>query len=415
MVSPLDQCVHCGLCLSSCPTYLETGLEMESPRGRLVLLNLWAQAPEQRDAAISQWLDDCLDCRACEAVCPAHVPTGHLVEAWRGESEDAPRPGRAQRLLMRLIENPRGLKWLQRLGRWSQTRVGRSLVRWWLTGREDSPLRLQQGLPPLQSRRLSREQITSNHRGPGDLWLFVGCVMDAIYAGTNRHAADLLRLAGLTVVVDPRQRCCGALHWHNGQRAQAQQWAQENIEAFESSGCRMVVVDAAGCLTALREYPVLLAGTPYEARAHAFSQAVFDALEVLSQHPLPPLPDQGLTVTVHDACHHVHAQGIRHQPRFLLERAGYRLVEMANASQCCGSAGIYNLAHPDMSRALLAAKVRAIPPQAEVVSAANPGCLLHIQQGLAASGTPVTAQHPLDLLWHAYRSQGYLPGGGARE
>jgi glycolate oxidase iron-sulfur subunit len=416
----LDQCVHCGLCLSSCPTYQQTGVEMESPRGRLVLLALWAKDSESHDAVEAQWLDDCLDCRACEAVCPAHVPTGHLVEEWRERQAGSPPSSRLMRLLTFFLGSPQGLTWFQRFARWSQHPLGRALVRRWLTWWPDSPVRLQRGLPARINRRLSRHDIASDPPHSRTAFLFVGCVMDAVYADTNQHTADLLRMAGYRVTVDLRQRCCGALHWHNGQPAQAQKWARENIEAFEASGASVIVLNAAGCLSTLREYPELLRGTPWEARAHHFSAAVRDALEVLSDEPLPDLPEQPTPVTIHDACHHVHAQGIFKEPRILLQRAGYRIQEMTNSTRCCGSAGIYNLTHPEMSQALLRDKIDGIPQGVDIISAANPGCLLHIQQGLVSQGKHILAEHPIDLAWRAYRAAGYLQsmttneGGTAR-
>lgn len=410
MMMDASQCVHCGLCLSSCPTYGETGLEVESPRGRLVLLQEWMEKPEARDPETARWLDDCLDCRACEAVCPAHVPTGHLVEEWRASNPPKAANPRMVGLLSFFVGSPTGLAWFRRFGRWSQKPWGQ-----WVKGLlerqlPDAVLHLEQGLPVLDSGPLSRHTIPSDAPGEDSVMLFVGCVMDAIYSDSNRHSADLLRLAGYPVTVPEQQRCCGALHLHSGNPEQARLWAKQNIRAYEESAASHVAVNAAGCGSTLKEYPDLFEGDPeWKARAERFSRAVGDVTVLLESRQLPELPSLPDTVTVHDACHHAHAQKITRAPRTLIERAGYRIQEMADSSRCCGSAGIYNLTHPEMSQALLDRKLAAIPEGVDTVAAANPGCILQIQSGAARAGkSSVHVQHPVDLAWTAYHKAGYF-------
>lgn len=386
------QCVHCGLCLPTCPTYHITGLEMQSPRGRLVLLQ------SELDQAGRQWLDDCLDCRACEAICPAHVPTGHLVEEWRSKS-----PSKASwtlSMLTPLIGSRRGLAWFQRLVRWSRLPIVRALM----SRVVPSLARLSQGVFEPPSHGLSRDRAQAGSSGPQRTFLFVGCVMDAIYPDTNLHTLDMLNWAGCSVQV-PDQVCCGALHLHSGNRQQARVWAQKNIEQFENSGCEVIVVNAAGCGTTLKEYPQLFAeDLTWRPRAERFSHAVVDALVFFSQHPLPQLSPHHTPITIHDACHHVHGQGIWQEPRTLLTRAGYELTEMADSTRCCGSAGIYNVNHPELSHALLSQKLDSIPADVQIVASANPGCILQIQSGLAQHHSPVRVHHPIDLAWMAYRT-----------
>lgn len=413
------QCVHCGLCLSSCPTYVETGIEGESPRGRIFLLERLREDPSVINTITTQYLDDCLDCRACEAVCPAHVPTGHLVEAWRLETiqhaDDGGLPAfaafrRLSPVLAFFLGSPKGLLWLQRLSRWSQW----PFIGSWVTRLRFVPepaQSLARGLPRKIPKRLSRYGTV--HSMPNALtraMLFVGCIMDSIYADTNRHTQELLELAGVDVVLPSEQRCCGALHMHGGEPAVTRAWAQDNIQAFEASGASVVVVNAAGCGTMLKEYALLFeAADPWRKRAEKFQAAVTDATVFLAQSGLPSVPPTGVSITVHDPCHLAHAQGIRQEPRTLLEQAGYQVTEMAEADHCCGSAGIYNLTHPDMARSLLKRKIGNIPHTVDWVAAANPGCLMQIQSGLCEDRDGPQAMHPVDLVWDAYQSAGIFP------
>ncbi|PSR19998.1 MAG: hypothetical protein C7B45_17110 [Sulfobacillus acidophilus] len=407
-----DQCVHCGLCLTACPTYEATGLEVESPRGRLVLLAQWAENPAERDASTATWLDDCLDCRACESVCPAHVPTGHLVEQWRAEADPADVDRRLMPWLKLLIGSPFGLNWLRKLGRWSQIPAARAFMKWTAPQFATPAVALMDGLLDYTPGPLSRHRLRSD-ADDGGVLLFVGCVMDAIYAETNVHTAALLRLAGQPVYVPIQQRCCGALHLHAGRRDEARQWAQRNIETYEKSKAHAIVVNAAGCGTTLKEYPQLfLHDSAWRERAVRFSEAVQDVLVVLQNHPLPDLPVRHERITIHDACHHVHAQQIFEAPRALLSRAGYQIEEMADSTRCCGSAGVYNLTHAEMSQKLLQNKLHNIPDGIETVAAANPGCMLQIQAGAVHFGRTLRVRHPVDLAYQAYQDQGYWSTGG---
>lgn len=406
----VDQCVHCGLCLTACPTYEATGLEMESPRGRLVLLNNWAANAnfQSRDAA--QWLDDCLDCRACESACPSNIPTGHLVEEWRST---VPLGTANRRLLLGLsqaVGSPRGLKRLQRLIRIGQNPLGR-----WALSKLGSLLSIAtgdvlDGLPPSIHPGLSRESLTTNMPN-ADTMMFVGCIMDAVYNQSNEHTAALLRLAGHTVTVPSNQVCCGALHRHGGDPATTRRLAKANIKAYEATGAQQVVVNAAGCGTTLKEYPTLFeSGSEWHFRAISFSRAVRDVIQTLTERPLAQLTQQSTTITVHDACHHT-AQNLNQSTRALLERAGFSIREMPNSTRCCGSAGVYNLTHPSMGRTLAQQKVSDIPPETQIVAAANPGCILQIQAGTRHYGrNTVTVRHPIDLAYDAYRAAGYLGG-----
>lgn len=409
-----SNCVHCGLCLPSCPTYQRTGIEPESPRGRVLLLREIAEHPAVLDQTAFRYLDDCLDCRACEAVCPSHVPTGHLVESWRAALPRHPlQARRATRRALRLfLGSRRGLRLLQRLAGLSRGKVVSGLLRGLPFIVPRGALRLQAGLPDTVPRRLSRDTVRLRGvQGARRVMLFAGCVMDAIYARTNERTADLLALGGVDVVLPKEQACCGALHRHAGDAAFAKALARRNIESFERSGAERVIANAAGCSAFLGEYGDLLAEDPaWSARARAFTEAVEDALPFLARLELPELPQGDRTVTVHDACHHAHAQGIRREPRELLRRAGFAVREMPSSDRCCGAAGSYAIMHPDMAAYLQRQKVQDVPPDEAVVAAANPGCSLQIRAGLVEAGRQVRVEHPLSLVWEAYRESGALGG-----
>ncbi len=414
------QCVHCGLCLSSCPTYVTTGLESESPRGRVFLLERIYEDPSLLNRHAAKALDDCLDCRACEAACPAHVPTGHLIEAWRAQTAKSEFPElqpesfgifrKVSRPLQWFFGSPRGLKWFQRLVRLSKKTTMGS----WVTRIKWMPARVEGmalGLPNTIPKRLSRfYRPKGGSEFPQQVMLFVGCVMDTVYADTNRHTVDLLSLGQVQTVIPKNQRCCGALHIHGGQPEVARQWARENIDAFESSGASRIIVTAAGCSAMLKEYRDLFdLDDPFRERAERFQNAVIDVTALLPDLPLPDIekPKQQVMVSVHDPCHLAHAQGIKPEIRQILDKTGYSICEMADSDRCCGAAGIYNLTHPEMAQELLARKVSTVPQQAQWVAAANPGCLLHIQSGLKEQSRTPRAIHPVDLVWMAYQAHGF--------
>lgn len=412
------QCVHCGLCLSSCPTYIETGLEAESPRGRVYLLAALREDPALLNPEVMTSLDDCLDCRACEEVCPAHVPTGHLVEEWRADlSRTSPQQEveafrtfrRLSRPLTFFLGSSRGLRWFQRLVRWSQSPLAGGAMRR-LKVVPKAADALARGLPARVPHYLSRERKGRRVRSQGDrVMLFVGCVMDTVYAATNHHTADLLEMAGAEVVIPSDQRCCGALHMHGGQPDVTRRWARHNIEVFEKSGTSSIVVNAAGCGALLKEYPDMFSDDrAWQERAERFRDAVVDATVFLARRPLPEITTGQGVVSVHDPCHLAHAQGIRQEPREVLKRAGYTILEMPDADRCCGSAGIYNLTHPEMAARLLERKVADVPLGIDALAAANPGCMLQIQSGLRQGQRPVPVVHPVDLLWEAYHAAGLV-------
>lgn len=423
----LDECVHCGLCLMQCPTYRVLRLETESPRGRLSLMRAGAAGDLALTAEVRQSLDLCLVCRACETACPASVRFGHLMELARADLHRQ-MPARLDARLLRwlvfrgLLPHRRPLQalaWLLRLYRRSP--LGRETVLAW-GDRLPGPLgqigrtlgRLARLVPEQIGRPFDPAEVaTPPGEGPLAL-LFTGCVMGALFGDTHRATVRLLRRAGLAVAAPVAQTCCGALHAHSGQRALARALARQNLRAFAETGAlerddAVIVVNAAGCGAMLREYPDLLHDDPtLRPLADRFAQRVRDLTEVLAdrldrlQPALGPLP---LTVTYQEPCHLAHAQRVRQPPRQLLQAVpGLRLVEMAAADRCCGSAGLYNLLQPAMAAVLGREKAQAVlATGAAAVVTANPGCLLQVQAHLRQAGARLPVLHIADLLDRALR------------
>ena len=406
-------CVHCGLCLEACPTYLELGQEADSPRGRIHLMRSVADGRLEIDAQVIRHLDLCLGCRACESACPSGVQYGALIEAARGPVEVARRPslaGRLRRLfILRVLSSPARLRLalapvrlLDHLG-WRATVADR------LPNALGRMLRL---LPPASVEATSARSDSgpAQHAGDGEpVGLLLGCVVPVLYPQVLRAATRLLRAAGHRVIA-PDGGCCGALFLHSGDPEGARRAARRTIDAFRAaSGAESqptrVVTTAAGCGAMMREYGHLLAGDPaYAELARDFAGRVADVSEVLfaaiDRLPFGPLP---IRATYHDACHLAHGQGVRAAPRALLARIpGLELRPLAESEVCCGSAGSYNLTEPEMADRLLARKTACVLiTGAELVVTGNPGCMLQMAAGLRASGQAIPVQHTVEVLARA--------------
>lgn len=411
----MNACVHCGLCLPHCPTFRETRLETESPRGRLHLMRALGEGRVEATDTFVAHMSLCLDCRACEAACPTGVKFGHLMEATRAEVR-ARRPLRgfagvlAHVVFRQLFPYPERLALLAGLLRAYQRTGLQSLVR--ATGllrRLPGRLDEAEALLPRISSRFFEPRGTVPARGAlrKRVAFFAGCIMRVAFAETNRATVRVLARAGCEVDLPDDQICCGALHVHAGEREQAKDLARRNIEAFEKTDAEWIVVNAAGCGAALKEYGELLAHDPaWAARAHAFSARVRDLSEAVAALPLDaPARAVKATVTYQDACHLLHAQRIRQQPRDVLARIpGVSLVEMRDGDRCCGSAGIYNLTEPEMAERLGEQKAANVEQTAaDVVVSGNPGCLIQLRAGLARRGARTRAVHLADFLDAAYR------------
>ncbi len=415
-VEGVNQCVHCGLCLASCPTFAELGTEMDSPRGRIFLIKSLAEERIALTDSVASHLSLCLDCRACETVCPAGVPYGRLIEAAKAEMERV-RPGSPLRRLFRwlnfglLLGHPRilalaaaGLRLYQASG--LQFLVRSSGIVRILPGTLPAWEALLPPLPPRAERAPLPPRIAAEGARRARVAVLTGCVQAVVFGAHNRSTARVLAKNGCEVVVPEGQGCCGALNAHGGDHAGALQMARRTIETFERERVDAVVVNTSGCGAHMKAYGTLLGDDPVWAeRARNFSARVRDISEFLAATPLRgPLRPVAMTVTYHDPCHVVHGQKIRSAPRALLAQIpGLRVVDLPESDWCCGSAGIYNLTQPEMAGRLLRRKVRhVLGTGAAAVVTANPGCILQIQQGLRDAGAPVPVLHIVEILDRAY-------------
>ena len=416
LLSDLQNCIHCGFCLPVCPTYIATGQELESPRGRLHLMRAVIDGKAEATDRLLSHLDLCLQCRACETACPAAVPYGRIMEDARAATMArgvTRRPvGWSLRavLLRQVIARPRVLGALFSLGR-AYTRSGlQARVRGSWRGAVPARMRdLEAQLPVLDSPAYRRRgTLTSNAAPRTRVAMLTGCVHGELYPGVHEATVRVLARLGCEVVAPPAQRCCGAMHAHAGDAEAARDLARENIAAFEAAGVDAIIVNAAGCGAAMKEYGRLLRNdAAWAPRAEAFAAKVRDVLEFVALQPFAEgLGEVDLDVTMQDACHLAHAQRIREAPRTILRAIpGLRLTELKTPDRCCGAAGLYSLVQPAMSRAVLAAKLEDIEASgASVVATANPGCTLQIETGLRRSGGDVAVRHVIELLDQSYRA-----------
>lgn len=410
-IAPLDEflaCVHCGLCLSACPTYVETGREADSPRGRIYLMRALEEGRTPLTSSVVSHLDLCLGCRGCETACPSGVAYGALIEGARAFVErTAERPARARwlrRALARVLPEHRHiapLATLARLG--SALGVPRLATTPWLP----CSLRRLAAMLPAAERGDRLPPVLEPVGAPrATVALLTGCVASVLFPRVNERSARLLARAGYRVLVPRSQTCCGALPAHLGDRAQAERRARRNVNVFLGSGADFIATNAAGCGAALREYGRLLGGDERQAAAaRRMAGRVRDVTELLAEAGLPPAPHAvRARVAYHDACHLAHGQGVRAAPRALLRSIpGLELLELDDGEMCCGSAGTYNLTEPEMAWRLGERKADAVlATGAEMVAAANPGCILQIQAVLRTRGKAMPVVHPIDLLADAH-------------
>ena len=410
----LMACVHCGLCLPACPTYLETGSEADSPRGRLVLMRKLHEAVlAPSDADVTRHLDLCLGCRACETACPSGVPYGRILETARQQINEAhvrPITTELSRWgLLKTLTDPKAMTAALRV---SQAVTGGNVpapaVRLlsgdpMASGQSVSlPDSLSPPLPPV----LTPAQGTKRAR----VGVLTGCAMRVLFGAVNDDTVRVLAANGCEVLTNRRQGCCGALHAHAGNLPEARTMAKELIDAFSPfDGLDAIIVNSAGCGSLMKEYTHLLAeDAGYAEKASRFAAKVRDVSEWLDElgwvAPLKAAPSDGLTMTYHDACHLSHGQQIRSAPRSLLARLpNVRWVALMESELCCGSAGTYNLTEPNMARRLRERKLEHIlATGAAVVATGNPGCLAWIASGLKERGLKeIRVAHPVTLLAEA--------------
>jgi len=410
----LDSCVHCGFCLQACPTFLATGDESDSPRGRIELMRaLEAGELAPADPGVALHLDRCLGCRGCEPVCPSGVSYGRALEAARAlltECRGVPFLVRAAlgALTGAAAGGTRAVYALARLAR--ATGIPRSLAGW-------SRLRFAMGMlaatKPVRhaefGMRNRSSRVNSAFRTPHSaltpVSLFRGCVMDGLFSHVHDATIRTLEVNGYAVREAPAQVCCGALHAHAGLRDEARRLARTNVAAF-GDDATPIVVNSAGCGAMLKEYGHLV---EVPADGEGFAARVRDVSELLVERGPRPGAPLDVTVAYDPPCHLLHAQRIAGPPERMLGAIPVlRVISMPDAAQCCGSAGLFTLVEPAMSRAVLAPKLASLAEaRPQVVATGNPGCLMQLGAGLAAAGVPATVRHPVELLDESYRAAGY--------
>jgi glycolate oxidase iron-sulfur subunit len=404
----LYNCVHCGLCLNQCPTYRALRLEPESPRGRIHLVKAAAEGRIKLNERFKDHMYLCLLCRACETACPSGVQYGRIAETAR-EHLGPPGSALARRVqnfvFTQLLPYARRLRILARLLRLYQRTGVQKLAQRILPKK----LRAMDAmLPAIPDKFFVRPAtlLPASGRRRARVALLNGCVMPLLFGDVNDATVRVLQRNGCEIIFPENQICCGALNVHNGEAVTAKRMAKQNIDAFLAANVDAVIVNAAGCGAAMKEYGYLLRDDPaYAERAKRFSALVKDAGEFLAGLGLVgQLGRLEITVTYQDPCHLAHGQRVRVQPRKLLQAIpGLKLIEMEGSDRCCGSAGIYNITHPEMSQNILDEKMQSIAAtHARAVVAPNPGCMLQLRYGASHYGPNLEVFHLMDLLERSY-------------
>lgn len=404
-------CIHCGLCTASCPTYVELGNENDSPRGRIYLMRSVADGKLELNHEVRRHLELCLDCRSCETACPSGVQYGKLIEPFRiamektGGGEQKSADWFHRWILFGLFPHPSRLRatlWpariAQRLGL-HQLFVASGL--WKLLPPRLG--RLVTMLPKLQRPEPALPRVLpAKGKQRARVALFTGCVGDVMFRHTNWATARVLQENGCEVIVPDSQVCCGAIHFHAGADGPAKQFAEANVAAFSANDVDAVIVNVAGCGAMLKDY-----GHHWQDRRLAqFASKIKDVHEFLDTLGIiAPQGEIRTTATYHDACHLGHAQKIREAPRRLLATIpGLKLVDLPETEICCGAAGTYNLTEPEMADRLSERKMKNIVSTgATTVITANAGCLLQIMREARMQGEKISIMHPMELLDLSYR------------
>ena len=397
MAEAVASCVHCGFCLPACPTYLALGEEMDSPRGRIVLMK-GALEGELAQEEVLPHVDRCLGCLACVTACPSGVAYGDLLTPFREMAEEQ-RSRPFMQELTRTLTN-------QTLPYPGRFRAAAVMGRFTNVFRRFLPPALRTMLDLLPDRLPPRVDLPSVSPARGKrrarVALLSGCVQQVLTPGINRATVDVLTRNGVEVVIPPQQGCCGALSMHTGAAAQARALARRNLNAFDLAECDAVVTNAAGCGSGMHEYPLLFAGEAEEQTAAKFAAKVQDItifLDKLGIEP-PPALAQPVTVAYHDACHLAHAQGVTDAPRRLLSTIpNLTLAAVPEGEICCGSAGSYNIEQPEIAAQLGRRKAEAIlETGAQAVVTGNIGCMTQIDNHLRRLETPLPIYHTVELL-----------------
>lgn len=417
----LALCVHCGFCLNTCPTYLELGVETESPRGRLHLMRALDEGRVNLTPRVQKHFDRCLQCRACETACPSNVPFGRLMEKTRADLFHQKRGRVHQRLVWRLVMRgvfpyPRRLL-IVGLGMrlWQMSRLQKMTRAFGLLSRLAPGIADIDALAPDFTKPFFRPQDVKKYHPAGKtrarVAFLTGCVMPLTFGETHRATLRVLTHNNIAVTAPENQVCCGALHAHSGDLKAARDLARKNIDRFLNSDPEAIIVNSAGCGSHMKEYEQLLSEDPvYRDSAKRFGALVKDIHEYLVEVGFDtPTGKLEKSITYQDSCHLVHAQKITSAPRTILEKIpGLEIREMAHPDRCCGSAGIYSIVQRDLSRRLLENKMTDISKTgADLVCTANPGCMVQLDAGLRLFGSnyenlPPSSFHTIQLLDQSY-------------
>lgn len=404
-------CVHCGLCTSACPTYVELGTEMDSPRGRIYLMRGVVDGRIPLDHDVKQHLDLCLNCRACETACPSGVQYGRLIEPFRND-------------LVKMKKTTQNLPWWQKLvvfnifpypWRAKLALAPAKLLQWLRLDRALArimPRRMramQEMLPRLKSLPPIPEFLPAEGIRRATVGLLTGCINDVVLRHVNWATAKVLQKNGCDVWTPTAQGCCGALHLHAGQEEPAIRFAEKLCDTMLSrDNVDAYVTNVAGCGSTLKDYAHLLSHTAYAEKGARFQSKVKDINEFLMKlGPVKPTYPLKMRATYHDACHLCHAQKIRQEPRDLLNLIpGLELVPLNESEICCGAAGSYNLTQPEMAERLGKRKSdNLLATQPEAVFTANAGCLLQIAKHLREKHSNIWVAHPVEALWASYSGE----------
>lgn len=401
MAHAIQSCVHCGFCLAACPTYKELGQEMDTPRGRIVLMKQVLEGTLPWQAA-QPHVDRCLGCLACEPACPSGVEYRDLISPFRAVAQPKFHRSLGQKLRRFLSaqtlpypERFRIAALLGRLGKLTRPLVPKALRPMIdLAPASLPPAQSWPVITPTQGERRAR------------VALLIGCAQQVLDPDINTATIEVLARNGIEVLVPSQQSCCGGLAWHTGDLRAAQGFARQNLDAFPAD-IDAILTNAAGCGSAMHEYHLILRGTAHEERANAFRQRVMDVSVFLARLGLRETPAglNGITrIAYHDACHLANAQNVRREPRGLLcAIPGIELLELTNAHLCCGSAGTYNIDQPEIAASLGQQKARAVMATgADIVASGNIGCLTQLRAHLTQLDSTIRVRHTMQILRDAY-------------
>jgi glycolate oxidase iron-sulfur subunit len=417
----LQQCMHCGLCLATCPTYDLTKMERSSPRGRIYMIKSVARGEMELSETFAEEMNFCLDCQACETACPAGVKYGRMVETARVVVEESIHKQKfsikLKRFLLRnVVASREALKFVSRLLKLYQKSGLQNLIRKTnLLKLVSKKLYEIEKLTPVISDKFSDSNISEIENPNGKLKyktaFHFGCLMNTMFADINQDTIDVLKSVGCQIITPKDQVCCGSLMGHNGDMEFALSLARKNIDAFLKHDYDFLISNSAGCGAFMKDYAHLLEDDPaYSEKAKIFSSKVKDVMEFLAEQKLelhfnPELESEGMAsppelVTYHDACHLAHAQKITSQPRDIIKSLpGIKYTELEEATWCCGSAGIYNVVRYDDALKQLERKMRNIEKTgAKIVLTGNPGCMGQIKFGTYKFGIDAEVIHPITLI-----------------